>query len=309
MITTPWGELEVADAHVHFFSPAFFESLAAQKALPVADIGTSLGWNVPESLEYVADRWVVELNHHNVERAVLIASIPGDFESVGFAVDRHPSRFHSIAMVNPTNGGSDIHCAQALNDGQIQGIFLFPAMHRYSMHDPHVSSLLAVLAGHPVGAVVYVHCGELSVGFRRKLGLPCPFDMRYSNPIDLHEIVLEFPHLPFVIPHFGAGYFREALMLADLCPNVYFDTSSSNKWLATQPGRLDLAETFRQALAVLGPKRLLFGTDSSWFPRGWTQNIFETQVQALSSIGADSETAAAIFGGNLRTLFQFRTPR
>ncbi len=32
------------------------------------------------------------------------------------------------------------------------------------------------------GAVVYVHCGMLSVGFRRKLGLHSPFDMRYSNP-------------------------------------------------------------------------------------------------------------------------------
>ena len=33
------------------------------------------------------------------------------------------------------------------------------------------------------------------------------------------------------LPHFGAGYFREALMLADLCPNVYLDTSSSNSWM------------------------------------------------------------------------------
>jgi uncharacterized protein len=307
VIATPWGELEVSDAHVHFFSPAFFESLAQQKELQVAEIGDSLKWNIPESLEYLADRWVVELNHQGVDNAILIASIPGDFDSVGFAVDRHPTRFCSVAMVNPANIGSEMRRVQALDDGQIQGVFLFPAMHRFSMHDPHVRSLISTLAGHPGGAVVYVHCGELSVGFRRKLGLPCPFDMRYSNPIDLHEVVLEFPHVPFVIPHFGAGYFREALMLADLCPNVYFDTSSSNKWLATQPGRMDLAEAFRQALAVLGPKRLLFGSDSSWFPRGWTQNIFETQVKALSSLGVDKETAAAIFGGNLRTLFQFRS--
>jgi predicted TIM-barrel fold metal-dependent hydrolase len=312
VIETPWGEIEVADAHVHFFSPAFFDSLAAQKGISADAVSTALGWNVPESLEYLADRWVVELNHKKVERAILIGSIPGDIESVGFAAERHPSRFRSIVMSNPTHPGGDIRTAQALQDGQIQGAFLFPAMHRYSMHDPHVRSLLATLSGHRredggSGAVVYVHCGMLSVGFRRKLGLPCPFDMQYSNPIDLHDVALEFPHLNFVIPHFGAGYFREALMVADLCPNIYLDTSSSNRWMATQSGKMSLAETFRKALEVVGPKRLLFGTDSSWFPRGWTQGIFDAQVKALADAGAHTEDAKAIFGGNLTALFRFGT--
>ena len=43
----------------------------------------------------------------------------------------------------------------------------------------------------------------LTVGVRRKLGLASPFDMRYSNPIDLHAIALLHPKLNFVVPHFG----------------------------------------------------------------------------------------------------------
>jgi predicted TIM-barrel fold metal-dependent hydrolase len=308
VIATPWGEMEVADAHVHFFSPAFFQSLATQKKAAVAEIGSTLGWDAPESSEFLADRWVVEMNHRGVDRAVIIGSIPGDYESVGAAVERHPSKFRSIAMVNPIHAGGDTRSSQALDDGLIHGVFLFPAMHRYSMHDTHVQSLLASLSGRPGGSVVYVHCGMLSVGFRRKLGLPSPFDMRYSNPIDLHEVALEFPHLSFVIPHFGAGYFREALMLAELCPNVYLDTSSSNRWMTTQPGNMELADVFRKALGVVGPKRLLFGTDSSWFPRGWTQDIYDAQVQALQAAGVDAEGAKAILGGNLTSLFHFSTP-
>ena len=307
MIATPWGELEVADAHVHFFSPAFFGSLADQKNAPVEEIGAALAWNVPESVEYLADRWIVEMNHRGVDRAVIIGSIPGDLDSVGAAVERHPSRFRSITMVNPIHAGGDTRSPRALDDGLIQGVFLFPAMHRYSLHDTHVHSLLASLSGRNGGAVVYVHCGMLSVGFRRKLGLPCPFDMRYSNPTDLHEVALEYPHIAFVIPHFGAGYFREALMLADLCPNIYLDTSSSNRWMATQSGTLALSDVFRKALEVVGPKRILFGTDSSWFPRGWTQEIFDVQVKALQAAGADAESAKAIFGGNLTGLFRFST--
>jgi len=300
MIATPWGEIEVADAHVHFFSPPFFQSLAEQKNR--SDVGSLLGWEVPETAEYLADRWVVEMNHNGVDKAVIVGSIPGDIESVGVAVERHPERFHSVVMINPLLPGADIRCATALAIGAIDGIFLFPAMHQYSMHDHHVHSLLATVAGQSSG-VVYVHCGMLSVGFRKKLGLPSPFDIRYSNPIDVQALALSFPHVPFIIPHFGAGYLREALMLADMCPNVYFDTSSSNRWIHCEPSGIDLRGVFRRSLEVLGPKRLLFGSDSSWFPRGWVREVFDAQVAALSAAGADDETAHGIFGDNLRALF------
>ena len=44
---------------------------------------------------------------------------------------------------------------------------------------------------------------------------------------------------------------------------------------------LDLRTVFRRALDLLGPRRLLFGTDSSFFPRGWHGAIFEAQAKAL----------------------------
>jgi predicted TIM-barrel fold metal-dependent hydrolase len=96
---------------------------------------------------------------------------------------------------------------------------------------------------------------------RKKLGLPSPFDIRFGNPLDLQAIAVAYPSVPIIIPHFGAGLFREALMLADLCPNVIFDTSSSNGWIKYLPG-LTLEAVFRQALAVVGADRLLFGSNA-----------------------------------------------
>ena len=105
------------------------------------------------------------------------------------------------------------------------------------------------------------------------------------------------------LPHFGAGLFREALMVADLCPNVLFDTSSSNRWIGYHPG-LTLATVFRQALAVAGADRLLFGTDSSFFPRGWVRDVYEQQVSALDEIGASADVREKIFAGNFDRVFQ-----
>jgi predicted TIM-barrel fold metal-dependent hydrolase len=102
------------------------------------------------------------------------------------------------------------------------------------------------------------------------------------------------------LPHFGAGYLREALMLCDLCPNVYLDTSSSNGWMRYDG--LDLQTVFRRALDVAGPERLLFGTDSSFFPRGWQAAVFASQVEALRGLGIGKESARAILGSNLDRL-------
>ncbi len=194
------------------------------------------------------------------------------------AVSLHPDRFHGFFMVNPIAPDAAGRVAGALAGGRLQGVCLFPAMHRYAMADPRVRPVLEAAAAQS-GAIVFVHCGVLTVGVRRKLGLASLFDMRYSNPIDLHAVALEFPQVNFVIPHFGAGYFREALMLCDLCPNVYLDTSSSNSWIRYQPGMLDLKGVFRKALEVAGPQRLLFGSDSSFFPRGWHAQIFRRRYR------------------------------
>ena len=304
MAQTPWGEIPVADAHVHFFSPSFFHSLAEQKK--VGSVAAELGWDEPCTAEHLADRWVGELDRNGLTHAMLIASIPNDTVSVGAALERHPDRFRAVYMANPTLPSADIRYESAFAEDFVSGVFLFPALHRFSLHDEKVFGLVQVLAGH-TNSMVYVHCGALSLGFRKKLGLPCNFDIQYSNPIDLQALASNFPRVHFVIPHFGAGFFREALMVADMCPNVYLDTSSSNSWLKYQADDLTLEKAFAKALNVLGPRRLLFGTDSSWFPRGWVRPVFDAQVQALASHGIDEESARAIFGGNLMRIARPRS--
>jgi predicted TIM-barrel fold metal-dependent hydrolase len=180
----------------------------------------------------------------------------------------------------------------------MQGLCFFPAMHRYSIQDDRVTQLLELLAARP-RSVAFVHCGVLSVGVRKLLGIPSPFDMKFSNPIDLHAVALRYPGLRFVVPHFGGGYLREALMLCDLCPNIYLDTSSSNSWMRYEEAHLDLRAVFRRTLDVAGPHRLLFGTDSSFFPRGWNSSIFEIQSKSLYEIGVTEEVARLIFHDNL----------
>ncbi len=74
------------DAHCHFFSEQFFETLGRQRPpgsqQSAAEIVSALGWDAPGSPDDLADRWVKELDRSGVTRAGLIASVPGDEASV-----------------------------------------------------------------------------------------------------------------------------------------------------------------------------------------------------------------------------------
>ena len=300
----------INDCHCHFFSEQFFAALGAQRpsgAQQASGVVSDLGWDAPGSPEDLADRWAQELDRRSVSRAVLIASVPGDEASVGRAVARHRTRFVGFAMIDPTATDSGARTDAALRDHDIRGICLFPAMQRYSLHDPRVAEIVSI-AGRYAGTAVFVHCGALSVGVRKKLGLPSRFDVSYGNPLDVHALAAAHPDVPFIIPHFGAGLLREALMLADVCANVYLDTSSSNRWTAYHPS-LTLAGVFRQALAIAGPDRILFGSDSSFFPRGWNDAVYAAQVSALESEGVDVGVRQRIFAGNFDKLFPLRPAR
>src|SRR5579863_494994 len=115
MIDTPWGLLPVADAHVHFFSHWFFATLAEQKGVAAAGLAPLLNWQLPaEDPRQLADVWVHELDRRGVTKASLIASVPGDGDSVIAAVRQHPERFYGYMMVNPAAaGGIEKVAAQA----------------------------------------------------------------------------------------------------------------------------------------------------------------------------------------------------
>jgi predicted TIM-barrel fold metal-dependent hydrolase len=313
----------VNDSHCHFFSTELFAALARQRlertppppprgslqeameedvnrqlAVSICD---ELGWETPGSAHTLANRWVQELDAHNVSRAALIASVPSDETSVAAAVAKHPDRFVGFFMLDPAAGDPVARARRALGELGLRGICLFPAMHHVPLHDDRVQQIVAVAAAHP-GTAVFVHCGVLSVGVRKKLGLPSRFDPRLGDPLGVARLALAFPQVPFIIPHFGAGLFRETLMAADTCSNIYLDTSSSNGWIKYTPG-LTLETVFRTAVSVIGASRLLFGTDSSFFPRGWQKAVFASQLATVAAAGLTADDQTLVFGGNFNRLF------
>jgi uncharacterized protein len=289
----------INDAHCHFFSSRFLELLAPEGGGADA-IAAKLEWDLPGTATELGDRWAVELDRHDIARAALIASIPGDAISVAEAVAHHPHRFVGFFMHNPAAASADATLQRALKELHMRAVCLFPAMHGYKLDGELVERVFRAAADH--GVAVFVHCGVLTVGVRKKLGLPSRFDLRLGDPLALARIAGGFPQVPVIVPHFGAGFFRDALIAADQCPSIHFDTSSSNSWIRFESA-LTLESVFGSALAVVGASRLLFGTDSSFFPRGWQSAIYEEQLRVMSAVGVGSDDRKTILAGNFDRLF------
>jgi predicted TIM-barrel fold metal-dependent hydrolase len=301
---TTWGDVDVIDAHAHFFSHSFFASLAKALDSPpqagelYAVLGKKLPFDFPpEDDAALARRWVEELDRHAIARTVLIASVPGDEDSVATAASAYPERFIPYFMLNPKAQDALDRTKRAFRELRMKGLCLFPAMHHFHLWERNLEPILDVVAEE--GGIVFVHCGLLKVGVRDKLGLSSPFDIRFANPLHLSGVARRLAGVPFVVPHFGCGFLRELLLVASECQNVYTDSSSSNSWISKLPQPMTLAEVFGRAIEVMGSERVLYGSDSSFFPRGFQKDQLRQQLAVLEELGVASEQARQILGGNL----------
>ena len=296
------------DFHSHFFGRPFFEALAAQSPHDgtvdekIERVCKAAGIEAParDTATHLA-RWKQELETYGVAHLVSFASLPQEAAAVAEAARLADGLITPFALVNPLVPEAAAK-TEALFEQGFRGVLLFPAMHRF---DPGGEESLAVLrVVNENAGVAVVHCGMLQVKLRDLFGLPRPYDLATASPLALIPAANANPKARFVIPHFGGGFLREALMAGTMCENVYVDTSSSNSWMSTQTARTTLIDVFQRALSVFGPDRILFGTDSSTFPRGWRHDLHLAQREALGAVGVASADREKILGGNAARLLQ-----
>jgi predicted TIM-barrel fold metal-dependent hydrolase len=297
--------MQLVDFHMHLFSRPYFDALAAQSPQPgtpaekLERVAARTGLELPPTdLSAHVARWVAQFEAHGVDHACAFASLPEEIPALAQAAALARGRITPFALVNPRVEGVAERANELLATKGFRGVLLFPALHHYEIGAPECAPLLRVLGEHR--AIAYVHCGLLVVKLRDLLGLPSPTDLRFANPLNIVPAASAHPNVRFVIPHFGAGFFREALLAGAQRSNVFVDTSSSNAWMSTQSARMTLRDVFERALAVFGPERILFGTDSNVFPAGWRADRFQEQRSLVESIAP--RFVEPIFGGNARAL-------
>jgi len=300
----------LCDAHLHFFTREVLCFYARQSSeyraleYPATRVAQRLGISLPPGQpQELAALWVEQLDRHRVSRALLFGSVPGEQEAVARAVAAFPHKFTGFQMLNPLDPESGRATADIAARG-LRGLLLFPAMHRFYPDDPACLEICRLARQY--GLVVFVHVGPLRIVIQEKLGGGGAIQLSYGDPRRLGNALRAFPEVPFIVPHFGCGRLAALLEAARETRNLYLDTSSSNSWMQQGPEPTDLETVFGTMLEenAFGPERLLFGSDSTVFPRGWRKDILLAQRAALDRLGVSSRERRLIFSGNLERLLR-----
>ena len=292
--------IPIIDAHAHYFNVNTMQNWLkrgrtvesfANRTKSRTDM-TSI--ELPDENWDTAQKWADELDRYGIKTMGVMVG-PEAYDEFKETMKRFPGRFIGYANINPRDTDAGDKVEQAARDG-FKGIKLYPSSWRdLKVYDEPCYPVYDACKRNNM--LVFLHFG-ITIGGQA--------DLRNGNPIDIQVPSRDYPDLNFIIAHFGAGWFREVLLMQYQTDNVYMDSSGSNSWMRYLPYDLDLKMIFRKAIQAGGSHKVLFGTDSTFFPRGWRYNVLEAQVNACRELKADGiikdEDIANIFHDNIKQL-------
>jgi predicted TIM-barrel fold metal-dependent hydrolase len=177
----------------------------------------------------------------------------------------YPQQFISFGGVDPKQGKlavkEAVRCVEELG---VKGFKFHPTMQGFYPDDRSAYPLYEAVA--ETGAVALFHTGQTGVGSGMRGGNG--MRLKYSNPMFLDDVAVDFPDMPIILAHPSFPWQEEALAVATHKPNVWIDLSGwSPKYFP--PILVRYANTLLR-------KKMLFGSDWPMIaPERWLDD-FET---------------------------------
>lgn len=293
---------DVIDAHTHLFTVGLLEEVLAKQ--PPEAMGRfreglkSRKWGRPGREQTLPDLtpeetarfYVDRINAAGVQKALVMSVMPDSQWTRDFIVAAK-GHVQACCNVDPRDPDAPALLERDMAAG-FKGVKLLPVNRCYSVADPACRPFFEKAA--ELKAPVVIHFG---------VTVDPTGDLRYADPIDLSPVARDYPDLPFVIAHFGAGWLDSVLRLAYQCKNVCVDTSGTNNWMDYYVPKMTLAEVFERALMAVGPERVLFGTDAGTTAayRTW---IKYQQVRTLEEMGLSDRDRDLVLRGNAARIFK-----
>ena len=127
-----------------------------------------------------------------------------------------------FASIDPHKGKAGVREARRLmRDFGIKGFKFHPTMQGFYPNDRMAYELYQAIADE--GAISLFHTGQTGVGSGMRGGMG--MRLKYSNPLYLDDVAVDFPDMPIILAHPSFPWQEEALSVCQHKPNVYIDLS------------------------------------------------------------------------------------
>jgi hypothetical protein len=247
----------------------------------------------PPDDETQADRWAAEIDQYGLRAVGFVTG--GGNDNLASIIARYPDKFVGFAHHYPFAENAPAELKRAVTELGLKG---------YKLLAPNIDRPIEDEAAYPVWEM----CAELDIPVLIHFGIQGGgggiATHENINPLKLYTIARDFPDVNFVVPHFGCAWIRETLQLCWACANVSIDTSGSNQWVRWVDGDWTTKKLFRKYIETIGAGRIIFGSDSSYFPRGFAIRYLDDQIRDCRELGLTDEQLKLIFAGNAAKLFK-----
>jgi predicted TIM-barrel fold metal-dependent hydrolase len=175
-----------------------------------------------------------------------------------------------FASIDPRRGDEGVRQARRLiQDYGVKGFKFHPTVQEFYPNDRLAYPLYEVIAEAKLPALF--HTGQTGVGAGTRGG--GGIRLKYSNPIYLDDVAVDFPDMPIILAHPSFPWQEEALSVATHKPQVYIDLSGwSPKYFP--PILVQYANTLLK-------EKILFGSDYPVMsPERWLADFEKLDIKA-----------------------------
>ena len=238
-------------------------------------------------------RLLTAMRRNRIDVALVLTSykvVPGR-PSTRAVVDatRHHSNLHVVAGVSWTNltQGDLDELRALLQEGAIKGLKLYPGYEPFYPSDPKLTPVY--LLAEEFEVPVMIHTGDTYSPSGK---------VKFSHPLHIDEVAVDFPRVKFVICHLGNPWLRDCMEVVYKNENVYADISGLV--LGDFSDRFE--EYMRKQLQEMllwgmNPRKVLFGTD-------WPISSMESYLRFMDELRLPAVDKRLMLAENASRLFR-----
>jgi predicted TIM-barrel fold metal-dependent hydrolase len=246
-------------------------------------------YSLPDDLRAGADKYfgaesgppsLDEMAHYYRQRRMAAIVFTVDAESalghrrlsnddIAAAAAEHDDVLIPFGSIDPARGKAAVQEARRLvTDHGVRGFKFHPSLQAFWPNDREVYPLYETIS--ELGVPALFHSGQTGIGS----GLPGGGGIRlkYSNPMLLDDVAVDFPDLTIILAHPSFPWQDEALAVATHKPKVYIDLSGwSPKYFPPQ------LVTYTNSLLK---RKVLFGSDFPLIsPDRWMKDFDQLDIK------------------------------
>jgi predicted TIM-barrel fold metal-dependent hydrolase len=175
-----------------------------------------------------------------------------------------------------------------LQEKSVRGLKLYPGYEPFFPNDPRMRPVFELAAEQNIP--VMVHTGD-TFSAKGKL--------KYSHPLNIDEVAVDFPDVNIVICHLGNPWFRDTMEVVYKNANVHTDISGLVLGDFTDRFEAYMKKQFQEMMLYgLEPDKVLYGTD-------WPISEMDSYLDFMDELTITAKDKQKILYDNAAAMFGF----